>query len=47
MSGDYFVYSLMTLNLGAAGFYAWEGQLIKTVYWVAVLVLNYCVLRMR
>lgn len=47
MSGDWFVYGLMTLNAGAASFYAIEGQLIKTVYWLAVMVLNFCVLRMR
>lgn len=47
MSGDWFVWALMVLNAGAAGFYLWEGKTIKTVYWLAVMVLNFCVLRMR
>lgn len=47
MNGDLFVYALMTLNAGASAFYAWEGKAIKAVYWIAVLALNYCVLRMK
>lgn len=47
MSGDYFVYALMTLNAGAAGFYLWEGKGIKALYWLAVVVLNFCLVKMR
>lgn len=47
MTADLFVYALMTLNLGACLFYAWEGAWIKSLYWMAVIVLNYCLVRMK
>ena len=47
MSGDTFVYTLMLLNAGASVAYLWHGQYIKSLYWVAALLLNFCVLRMR
>lgn len=47
MTGDYFIYTLMTLNLGASLTYAYQGHYIKALYWVSALLLNFCVLRMR
>jgi hypothetical protein len=47
VSGDYFVMGLITLNAGAAVFYAWEGLYTKTFYWLCVIGLNYCILRMK
>lgn len=47
MTPDLFVYTLMALNLGASVSYGWQGQYIKALYWVAALLLNFCVLRMK
>lgn len=47
MSGDWFVYGLMTLNAGAMVWYGWDGNWNKATYWAAVIVLNACVLRMK
>lgn len=47
MSGDLFVYALMTLNAGAALSYAWEGAWWKVVYWCAVVVLNLSLLKLK
>jgi hypothetical protein len=47
MTGDYFIYTLMTLNLGASLTYGWQGDWIKALYWIAALLLNFCVLRMK
>ena len=47
MSGDYFIYTLMSLNAGASVTYAWQGHYIKALYWVSALLLNFCVLRKR
>lgn len=47
MTGDHFLYVLMTLNLGASLTYGWQGHYIKALYWIAALLLNFCVLRMK
>jgi len=47
MTGDHFIFVLMALNLGASLTYSWQGQWIKALYWLAALLLNFCVLRMR
>lgn len=47
MTGDYFVYALMSLNFGAMVCYAWEGNAWKALYWASVILLNYSLLRMR
>lgn len=47
MTGDLFVYVLMSLNLSASIAYGWQGQYIKALYWVSALLLNFCVLRMK
>jgi hypothetical protein len=47
MSGDHFVMALMTLNAGAALFYALDGHWIKVLYWCSVVVLNFCILKMH
>ncbi len=47
MTGDYFVYTLMALNLGAAVAYGWQGHGIKARYWLAAFLLNFCVLKMK
>ena len=47
MTGDHFVYLLMTLNLGASLTYGYHGQWVKALYWIAAFLLNFCVLRMR
>ena len=47
MTGDTFVYVLMSLNAGASVTYAWQGQWVKSLYWVAALLLNFCVLKMK
>lgn len=47
MSGDYFVYGLVTLNAGACLVYAWEGQWVKSFYWLCVIGLNVSLLRMK
>jgi hypothetical protein len=47
MTGDYFIYTLMALNAGASLTYGWQGHWIKSLYWIAALLLNFCVLRMR
>lgn len=47
MSGDYFVYALITLNAGACLFYLLEGAYVKSLYWLCVIGLNYCLLRMK
>lgn len=47
MSGDWFVYGLITLNAGAMVFYAVDGLYMKATYWASVIVLNFCVLKMK
>ena len=47
MSGDYFVYSLIVLNVGACIWYAMDGLWVKSLYWLCVVGLNYCLLRMK
>jgi len=47
MTADYFVMLLMSLNLGASLTYGWQGNYIKALYWLAALLLNFCVLRMK
>ncbi len=47
MTGDLFVYALMSLNGAAALTYAYQGHYIKALYWVSALLLNFCVLRMK
>ena len=47
MTGDLFVMVLMVLNLGASITYGWQGQWVKSLYWISALLLNFCVLRMK
>ena len=47
MSGDWFVYGLMTLNFGAMVFYAYDGLWNKAFYWLCVIGLNFSILRMK
>lgn len=47
MIGDFFVYALISLNVGAAVCYAWQGIWIKSFYWCCVIGLNYSLLRMK
>ena len=47
MTGDWFVYALISLNLGACAFYAWEGVYVKAFYWLCVVGLNWALLRMK
>jgi hypothetical protein len=47
MSGDYFVYGLITLNAGAMLFYAYDGLWNKAFYWACVIGLNWSILRMK
>lgn len=47
MNGDWFVYGLITLNAGAAIGYGWQGQWWKVLYWVAVIVLNVSLLKLK
>ncbi len=47
MTADYFVMTLMALNGCASLTYTWQGQYVKALYWLAALLLNFCVLRMK
>ena len=47
MTADLFVLVLMSLNLAASLTYGWQGHYIKALYWLAALLLNFCVLRMK
>ena len=47
MSGDWFVYALITLNAGACVTYAWQGAGWKALYWLAVVILNVCLLKLK
>ena len=47
MSGDWFVYALITLNTGAMLFYGLEGNWNKAMYWACVIGLNFSLLRMK
>jgi hypothetical protein len=47
MTGDLFVYALITLNAGACAFYALSGAYTKAFYWLCVVGLNYCILRLK
>lgn len=47
MTGDWFVYTLMVLNLGASATYFEQGERWKAVYWISAFLLNLCVLRMK
>ena len=47
MTGDWFVYGLITLNAGAMLTYGWQGNWWKAAYWFFVIGLNYCILKMR
>ena len=47
MRAEYFVYTLMVLNACAAGFYAYEGEGFKALYWTAAFTLNLCVVNFR
>lgn len=47
MSGDVFVYLLITLNAGACLFYLAEGAVVKAFYWLCVIGLNWALLRMK
>ena len=44
MFGDYFVYTLMSLNVGAACAYLWQGAYGQALYWLAACLLNLCIL---
>lgn len=45
--GDYFVFVLMTLNIGAAMSYAWYGFYWNSLYWLAAMTLNLCLLQLK
>lgn len=47
MTGDWFIYALMTLNAGAMLTYAIQGHGWKAVYWASVIVLNYSLLKLK
>jgi len=47
MTGDWFVYALMTLNLGASVTYGVQGHGWKSLYWLTVTLLNLCLLRLK
>ena len=47
MSGDYFVYGLISLNAGAMLTYGWQGYGWKAFYWLCVIGLNFSLLRMK
>ncbi len=47
MTGDWFVWGMITMNAGAMLAYAWQGHGWKAVYWASVLVLNYSLLRLK
>ena len=47
MTGDWFVYALMALNVGASATYAWQGMGWKSLYWATVTMLNLCLLRLK
>jgi hypothetical protein len=47
MTADWFVYGLMTLNAGACLFYALAGAYTKAFYWLCVIGLNFCLLRLK
>jgi len=45
--GDYVLVVSMALNVAAALAYAWQGHWRNVGYWVAVLQLNFWLMRMR
>ena len=45
--GDYFVLTLMTLNLSASVAYAYHGLYWNALYWVAACTLNLCLLNLK
>lgn len=47
MTADWFVYSLIALNAGACVFYLWEGHGWKAFYWLCVVGLNVCLLKLK
>jgi hypothetical protein len=47
MTGDLFVYALMTLNAGACVWYALDGLWVKAFYWLCVIGLNWSLLRLK
>lgn len=47
MIGDYFIYALITLNLGAMVSYGWQGHWSRAFYWLCVVGLNYSLLRLK
>lgn len=47
MNGDWFVYALIFLNAGAMVSYSLSGNWNKTMYWAAVIILNWSLLRMK
>ena len=47
MSGDWFVYALMTLSAGAMVTYGAQGLWVKSFYWLCVIGLNFSILRMK
>jgi hypothetical protein len=47
MTGDYFVYLLIALNAGACLFYLADGQAWKAFYWLCVIGLNLCLLKLQ
>ena len=47
MLGDWFIYGLMTMNAGASLAYAWEGAAYRSLYWATVMLLNYCLLKLK
>lgn len=47
MKAIYFVYVLMALNACAAGFYCYEGDRWKALYWGAAFTINLCVVNFK
>ena len=47
MTGDWFIYALMTLNAGAMLTYAIQGHGWKAVYWASLIVRNDSLLKLK
>lgn len=47
MIAQYFVYTLMTLNVCAAVAYLCQGNGWKALYWFAAFTLNLCILNLK
>jgi len=47
VAGDWFVVTLVVINVGAAGFYWWNGYNVTAYYWWNVSQINLCLILMR